>query len=130
MTTSRPQPERDEFEFTLLGPGYGEGIVMHVGNGTWIVVDSCISPNENTASPLRYLDNIGLDPADAVALLVVTHWHDDHIRGAAQVLSACPDADFCCASSFVDEEFLTLVGALGKSDFSSSGSGVRCARAS
>lgn len=125
MTKTRPQPEHDEFELALLGPGYGESAVMHIGNGAWIVVDSCISPNEDTPAPLRYLDSIGLDPADAVALVVVTHWHDDHIRGAAQVLDACPVADFCCASAFVKDEFLALVGALGQEDLSLSGSGMR-----
>ena len=36
-------PGEDEFEVVLLGPGYGESIVLHVGYGGWIIVDSCIN---------------------------------------------------------------------------------------
>ena len=43
-------PGKNEFEITLFGPGYGESVVLHVGSGAWIVVDSCID-KENTLHP-------------------------------------------------------------------------------
>ena len=61
---------------------------------------------------LRYLESIGLDPARAVALIVATHWHDDHIRGMARLVEACDRAAFCCAGALRQEEFLAAVGAL------------------
>ena len=47
----------------------------------------------------------------AVCMIVVTHWHDDHIRGIAQLVRDCPHADFVCPAAFRSEEFLTLVAA-------------------
>ena len=124
MTKAAGPPEDDEFELILLGPGYGESIVLHVGNGAWAVVDSCFDPDGRPGA-LRYLESIGLEPAQSVALIVATHWHDDHIRGMARLVELCPDAQFCCASALCDEEFLTLVGALEGRHFSATGSGLR-----
>ena len=42
VTKAGTPPGRREFELTLLGPGYGESIVLHVGDGIWILVDSCL----------------------------------------------------------------------------------------
>ena len=124
MTNTGGPPGDGEFELTLLGPGYGESIVLHVGNGDWVVVDSCLDP-DGTPGALRYLESIGVNPAHDVALIVATHWHDDHIRGMARLVELCPDAQFCCASALCGEEFLTLVGALEGRHFSASGSGLR-----
>lgn len=117
-------PGNDELEITLLGPGYGESIVLHVGAGAWVLVDSCI---DQTGEPraLRYLTGLGVDPANNVCLIVATHWHDDHIRGMAQLVTACGKADFCCASVLCREEFLAVVGALERRRLAGAGSGVR-----
>lgn len=84
MTTESTPPGTGESELTLFGPGYGESIALHIGDGVWIVVDSCID-DEKEPRALRYLEGLGLDPARAVALIVATRWHDDHIRGMAAV---------------------------------------------
>ena len=97
---------------------------MHVGRGRWVIVDSCLDP-DGTPGPLRYLESIGVDPVGGVALIVATHWHDDHIRGMARLVELCHAAQFCCASALCREEFLTLVGALEGHHFSASGSGLR-----
>ncbi len=124
MTKVAGPPDDDEFELVLLGPGYGESIVLHVGNGAWVVVDSCLGPDGRPGA-LRYLESIGLDPVQGVALIVATHWHDDHVRGMARLVELCPDAQFCCSSALCDKEFLTLVGALEGRHFSATGSGLR-----
>ena len=126
MSESRAgkSPDRDELEVTLLGPGYGESVVLHIGDGNWIIVDSCIDGNGDPR-PLQYVESLGVDPSRAVGLIVATHWHDDHIRGMARLVELCPAAQFCCASALCREEFLTLVGALEGRHFSASGSGLR-----
>ena len=124
MTTAETPPRRDELEFTLFGPGYGESIVLHVGGGAWVIVDSCIDEG-GVPRALRYLEDLGLDPAEAVVLIVATHWHDDHIRGMAKLVEACNRAAFCCAGALRGEEFLSIVGALEGRPFSGAGSGVR-----
>ncbi len=124
MTDAETPPPEDEFELTLLGPGYGESIVLHVGGGVWVLIDSCLDP-DGAPGALRYLERIGVDPARAVALVVASHWHDDHIRGMARLVEACGEAVFCCAGALCREEFLSVVGALEGRRISAAGSGVR-----
>ncbi len=35
-------PEPDEIEVSLIGPGYGESVLVHLGDGEWVVADSCV----------------------------------------------------------------------------------------
>ena len=124
MTEAGTPPGQREIELTLLGPGYGESIALHVGGGAWILVDSCLDEH-GMPRALRYLESIGLDPARAVALIVATHWHDDHIRGMARLVEACDRAAFCCAGALCREEFLAAVHALEDRHLTVNGSGVR-----
>ena len=122
VTPDAPNP--DEVEITLLGPGYGESILVHIGHGKWIVVDSCIS-DAGTPQALDYLSQIGMSPEDVVELIVATHWHDDHIRGMAELVRACQRGRFCCGAALRQEEFLSAVGALGNREPFRGGSGVQ-----
>ena len=124
MTEDGTPPGKRELECTVLGPGYGESVVLHVGDGVWILVDSCLDA-EGTPRALRYLEGIGLDPAQSVALIVTTHWHDDHIRGMAKLVDACREATFCCAGVLCQGEFLAAAHALESRHLSVKGSGVR-----
>ena len=53
----------------------------------------------------RYLESIGLNPGQVVNLIVATHWHDDHIRGLARLVSECKEATFSCAAALCREDF-------------------------
>lgn len=121
---ARVPPAADEFEVVLFGPGYGESIVLHLGCGGWVIVDSCIN-GEGKPRALEYLESIGVNPAQAVDLVVATHWHDDHIRGMARLVEVCSQAKFCCAHALLAKEFLAAVGALEDRHLSVEGSGVR-----
>ena len=68
---------------------------------------------------------MNVDPAESVELIVATHWHDDHIRGMAQLVEVCNKATFCCASVLRQKEFLAAVGALESRHLSATGSGLR-----
>ena len=124
VTGADRPPRDDEFEVTLFGPGYGESIVLHVGGGVWVIVDSCLGADRLPIA-LAYLKRIGLDPARSVHLIVATHWHDDHIRGVAQLVEICGQADFCCAGALCRKEFLAAVDALDRRHLTVVGSGVR-----
>ncbi len=124
MTAINTPLANGELEITLFGPGYGESIALHVGDGAWVLVDSCIDPSGEPRA-LRYLIDLGVDPARDVRLIVATHWHDDHIRGMAKLVTACRNAAFCCASVLCQQEFLAVVGALGSHRIPGVGSGVR-----
>ena len=117
-------PGKDDLEITLIGPGYGESVVLHVGGGVWVVVDSCLNAN-GSPQALGYLESIGIDPAKAVDLIVATHWHDDHIRGISELVRACEKATFCCASVLCQREFLIAAHALEGRHLSGAGSGMR-----
>ena len=67
---------------------------MHVGHGSWILIDSCIDGQTKRPAALSYLQDIGVNPAQDVKMIVASHWHDDHIRGLASVVEACPQARF------------------------------------
>lgn len=104
-------PAADELEISLFGPGFGESLVVHLGNGQWMIVDSCLDPQTGRPAAIDYLESIGVDCTDAVALVVATHWHDDHVRGLSDVFKLCESACFAYGGALQTHEFLTLVGA-------------------
>ena len=110
MPETRP-PHPHELEVSLFGPGVGECVVIHLGNGEWMVVDSCRSSDGKAAVALEYLERLGVDVARQLRLIVVTHWHDDHIRGLAQIMQKAKSAQFACSAALLSKEFLTLVAA-------------------
>lgn len=107
-------PARTEIEVSLFGPGYGESIVLHLGENAWFIVDSCLNPVTREPAPLEYLRQVQIDPAISVQQVIATHWHDDHIRGLGRVFDACASAEFVCSAALRHEEFRTLVMAYGQ----------------
>ncbi len=122
MLLSPPRP--DEFEVSVFGPGVGECVVVHLGGGQWAVVDSCIDSKTGRPACLGYFDQIGVHAATAVKLVVVTHWHDDHIRGASQVLQEATGARFVCSAALQSQDFLKLVVANEKLMLKRGGAGT------
>jgi beta-lactamase superfamily II metal-dependent hydrolase len=104
-------PGRDELELSLFGPGFGESVVVHLGGGKWMIVDSCIDQTSGRPVALRYLEQLRVDVSQDVALVVVTHWHDDHIQGAAQVVREATNAKFACSAALKTREFFVLLNA-------------------
>ena len=110
MTKTTP-PRVDELELSVFGPGIGECLVIHAGYGDWIVVDSCLNGAGDKPVALEYLEDLDVDVSRQVRLVIVTHWHDDHIRGASQLIETAAAARFVCSRALKNEEFLTLVAA-------------------
>ena len=102
-------PAPDEVELSIFGPGVGECILLHLGDSEWLIVDSCVHWESQNPAPLEYLKKIGVDVCTAVKCFVASHWHDDHIRGASQIVKECPNARFVCSSALRSDEFFTLV---------------------
>ncbi len=101
-------PHAAEIEIAMLGPGYGESILVHTGDGEWVVIDSFLNPDGRPAA-LAYLERLGHPPARTIKLIVATHWHDDHIRGMGRLVESCSAARFCCAGALRRLEFLRMV---------------------
>jgi beta-lactamase superfamily II metal-dependent hydrolase len=115
-------PDPTEIEMTFLGPGFGESSLIHVGDGNWIAVDSCVDSSTQLSRVLSYFEKIGISPA-SLRMIVATHWHDDHIRGLSQLVEAAPGADFVCSAAVQTREFYTLV-ASAKRTLTATPSGV------
>jgi beta-lactamase superfamily II metal-dependent hydrolase len=102
-------PTEDELEISLFGPGVGECIVAHIGNGQWVIIDSCTDNLSKEPIALQYLRQLGIDLAESVCLIVISHWHDDHIKGMAKLVSHCTKARIAHPQALLQKEFLTLV---------------------
>lgn len=105
-----PPPSADEIEVTLFGPGYGEAIVVHLGDGVWLLIDSCIDPDAKAPASGVYLDGLEVGP-DQVRTIVALHWHDDHVRGISKLATKYPDADFVMSAVFNDKEASAFLSA-------------------
>ncbi len=107
INSAPPRPH--ELEVSIFGTGVGECIVVHLGDGQWMIVDSCLDPSAKQPVSLLYLEKLGIDVVAAVKVVLVTHWHDDHIRGLSTVVEKCKSARVCYSAALLKQEFLSLV---------------------
>ena len=75
-------PDNHIGEISIFGPGIGECIVLHIGQGRWFVIDSCLCPKTKQPIALQYFKDIGVDASTQVVGILISHWHSDHIQGA------------------------------------------------
>jgi len=124
MTLETP-PSKNEFEVSIFGRGVGECVVVHLGAGQWLVVDSCINPSTKRPIALEYFECIGVDVTTAVKRIIVTHWDDDHIGGASEILRAASLAKFVCSVTLNDRDFNTLISShMRSAPITSAGSNI------
>lgn len=91
-------PAADELEVSIFGPGFGEAIAVHFGDGKWMLVDSCWLDRVQQVPVTRdYLDSIGV-PANQVKQIVASHWHDDHVSGLSRLIERYTDAEISLPS--------------------------------
>jgi len=122
--TPDDHPAKDEVEVTVFGPGYGESIVMHLGERQWIVVDSCVDDHDEVPA-LRYLSDLGVDFDSEIVLVAATHWHDDHVRGISRLVRSSPSARFACSAAVYHRDIVQGIGTLGRRRFRTKKSGVQ-----
>jgi beta-lactamase superfamily II metal-dependent hydrolase len=109
------RPKDDEIEVTVLGPGFGECIIVHYGENRWFIVDSCIERGHTNSAAISYLESIDVSPADSVNLIIVTHYHSDHIGGLLSLVAACPQAAFAFSPGAEPKKFVDFIGGFQKS---------------
>jgi hypothetical protein len=102
-------PASQEFELSVIGPGRGECVLLHLGYNEWCVIDSCTSSSANLPAAVEYLSILGKDSVEGVRLLIATHWHDDHIKGISAALRQFSNAKFCCSAALQPDQFVELV---------------------
>lgn len=103
-------PAADEIEVSLFGPGYGEAVAVHLGDGSWLLVDSCVDQGSKAPASEIYLDNIGVGPSQ-VRTIVASHWHDDHVRGISQLSARYKDAEFAISAVLNGSEAAAFLAA-------------------
>lgn len=109
-------PAADELEISLFGPGFGECIVIHYGHGKWITVDSCLEPDRQTPSALKYFHDIGVEPAESVTHNIVTHPDGDHIGGILSLYDACKSSQLVCPIVLSERDMITFVAYYSQND--------------
>jgi beta-lactamase superfamily II metal-dependent hydrolase len=107
-------PAVDELEITVFGPGVGECVLVHCGEGNWLCIDSA---HEGTRCwAIGYLTQLGVQSADSLRLIVCTHWHTDHVRGLTELVATCANARFVCSLALRSEEFKKIVARFSTTD--------------
>ncbi|MFD3447054.1 hypothetical protein ACFDTO_20850 [Microbacteriaceae bacterium 4G12] len=104
-------PDVDELEVSIFGPGRGESILVHVGDGRWITIDSCINRRDGTSPALEYLARLGVAVETQVVLVIATHAHDDHTAGISRIYAAAAAARLVTSAAFTSTEFFASVAA-------------------
>ena len=74
-------------EVIIFGKGVGECILIKSKSGEYIVIDSFLDKDSNRPIVLDYLDKFAI-PYSQIKMVVVSHWHKDHIDGIAQIIEA------------------------------------------
>jgi len=120
----RTAPNPQELEISVFGPGFGECVVVHFGNGEWGIVDSCLDPDSKRPAALDYLESLGVDVEKSVRIVVASHWHDDHVDGISLVFKAAKSAIFVCTEAVQTADFNEILSAWTGTRFLSGGSGV------
>lgn len=115
-------PEPDEIEISVFGKGIGECCVVHLGNNEWIVIDSFL---DDIKQPIAasYLTHIGVN-LEQVKFVCLTHWHDDHIRGSADLVNRCPTALVSYSAVLRSDEFKGAISNFAPNSSSKFPSGV------
>jgi hypothetical protein len=101
-------PANDQIQIDVFGPGVGECVLVHLGAESWLMVDSCRGRGRSNPAALEYLETIGVGVAEAIRLIVATHWHDDHVRGISEVYEQASEAHFYVAGCIRPSEFLAI----------------------
>jgi len=101
-------PQHNEIEICLFGPGFGECVLFHFGDNRWAIIDSCVNNNSQRPAALEYLESISVAPKQ-VEFILATHWHNDHIGGMSELVSACFNAKFACPMGMDKDQFIKFI---------------------
>jgi hypothetical protein len=96
-----------DIEVSVFSRGIGECILVKYDPTSWIIVDSLIDETGNPVA-LTYLEKEGID-LDFVKLIALSHWHDDHVKGAAKLAAECKNALISYPSVLKIDEFNAVV---------------------
>jgi hypothetical protein len=102
-------PLSNQIEVCLFGKGYGECVTIHLGNNIWAIVDSFLHPKTKRPIAIEYLESLAIDIAERVRLVIISHWHDDHIRGSCDIVLKANSARVVLSQAMHEKEFAKFV---------------------
>ena len=76
-----------------------------------MIIDSCLNEEKKPAA-LAYLKSRAIDIENDVKIIVVSHFHDDHIKGLSDTIKECTNAKIVISSALNTEEFKKYIDAL------------------
>lgn len=79
-------------EILVFECGYGESILIRTDTGKYIVVDSFINTETGNPIAIDYLKSVN-ESLNKIKCIVVTHFHDDHIKGITTIIKEASDAE-------------------------------------
>lgn len=85
MPPKLPPLTPDRLQILVFGPGFGELVLVRAPPGDWLVVDGCATRDEASYA-LAVLDHY--DQRDNVRFIAMTHPHEDHAGGIAELVDA------------------------------------------
>lgn len=112
-------PALHEVEISVFGPGIGECVVVHLGDGDWLVVDSCRDRSSGRPVALDYLRTLNVEVSTRVQMIVASHWHDDHIDGLDELLDEAPNARFVNSAAHELKDIVRLTQLSAKTPLAS-----------
>lgn len=99
----------------VFGRGQGESILVQLTDENWMIVDSCTNDEKKPAA-LAYLYEHGFNPKECVKLIVISHFHNDHIKGLGEIIEQCPSANICISAALNTREFDAYIRAISDPD--------------
>ncbi|KQV27562.1 hypothetical protein ASC97_04055 [Rhizobium sp. Root1203] len=90
----------------IIGSAPGESLVIIFDCGSVITIDCCQTGKINHT--LQALSDLGVDP-DKVIYNVITHFHDDHIKGASELIAHCPKSKVVIPDAWTKDVFRMFV---------------------
>ncbi len=100
-----------ECETVIFGKGIGESIAVRLSEKEWMIIDSCLNDEKKPAA-LEYLKTRGVDCQNEVKIIIISHFHDDHIKGLCETITTCKNAKIVISSALNTEEFKKYIDAL------------------
>ncbi|NIG36080.1 hypothetical protein F3J42_19605 [Pantoea sp. Ap-959] len=107
-------------ESVLFGKGYGESNLVRLSQDDWMIVDSCTNEDKRPAA-LDYLITHGFDPGVCVKVIVISHFHNDHIKGLSEIIECCKSSTVWLSNALNTEEFKQYLSAISAPDDKFSG---------
>ena len=97
------KPAKNELDFCVFGRGFGECIVIGIGE-EYVVIDSFNNPLTHNPIALDYLDAIGVSFTQ-IKDVIISHWHTDHIAGISTILDASTNVKVVLSPIIYEDKF-------------------------